>query len=192
MSMLSIFNIFEGPHEVTNPITRKDFEYPAEAIINPEDIGLTLKDYKSRADDDGDELYKNAQGYSDINGVIDSPYFTAHVEGKRIPALAIVVENPGGSISNVTYENIYMHSVASRPIGCLIYNNDIQNFSITGVKYKSITYSSAKQPNKIASNGKNTNKIQADFENIYYNGMKITDVNSGIFEYDSNATITIK
>ena len=63
MSMLSFFNIFEGPHEVTNPITRKDFEYleyPAAAIINLEDIGLTLKDYKSRADDDGDELYVNA------------------------------------------------------------------------------------------------------------------------------------
>lgn len=542
MSMLSIFNIFEGPHEITNPTTRKDFEYleyPAGAIINPKDAGLTLNDYKSRADDDGDELYKNTQGYSDINGIIDSPYFTAHVEGKRIPvyatpvfvgttqkgelhsfceiyvdtravinyefqlsvkdfsissvkvfpigtgisiinsgstvnakinklgtytfvfnetdqvhgftlfvrqlvdedaeikkyqdmgynvvpvekgfhssdayfdfcgwnntvfylkrgsyllskhtydinsdddnynntskqdtdlmnaghlpmglnrcpylnltscnnvkivgsgvvdlshldraerrgiviayasnieisgikfinspewtfitydsenitikdvdifgyrqnsdafaicntrnatidnsfcrsgddlfdvkaaggrpeaisknitftnctawngkarcfgicgevemaisdvafkdstvvfhdatwdinripALAIVVEIPGGSIENVTYDNIYMHSIASRPIGCLIYNSDIQNFSITGVKYKNITYSSANHPNRIASNGKSTNKIQADFEDIYYNGMKITDVNSGIFEYDNCATITIK
>ncbi len=539
MSMLSIFNIFEGPHEVVNPTTRKDFEYleyPAEAIINPKDAGLTLNDYKSRADDDGDELYENAQGYSDINGVIDSPYFTAHVEGKRIPvyatpvfvgttqkgelhsfceiyvdtkavinyefqltvkdfsissvkvfpvnsglniinaesivngkitdlgtytfvfnendqthgftlfvrelvdddaeiakykeqygesnvvvvekglhnsdpyfnlygstnmvyylkrgayllanhtididnetddankiepeangqvglgltrfpymnfhlannvklvgngmidlshldrrerrglvfsyctnievkgikivnppewsfitydcenvtikdvdifgyrqnsdafaicntrnatidnsfcrsgddlfdvktaggrpeaisknitftnctawngkarcfgicgevnmaisdvtfkdstvvfhdatwnidripALAIIVENPGGSISNVTYENIYMHSLASRPIGCLIYGSDIQNFNITGIKYKNISYSSASHPNKIASNGQSSNKIQADFQDIYYNGIKITDVNSGIFEYDSCATITIK
>ena len=94
LSMLSIFNIFEGPHEVPNPVTRKDFEYleyPEEAIINPKDVGLTVNSYKSRADDDGDELYVNAQGYTDINGVIDSPYFTMHVEGKRIPVYATPV-----------------------------------------------------------------------------------------------------
>ncbi len=94
LSMISIFNIFEGPHEVTNPERRKDFEYleyPADAIINPKDAGLTLSSYKSRADDDGDELYLNAQGYSDINGIIDSPYFVVHMEGKRIPVYATTV-----------------------------------------------------------------------------------------------------
>lgn len=94
LSMISIFNIFDGPNHVTNPVHRKDFEYleyPAEAIINPEDVGLTVNSYKSRGDDDGDELYVNAQGYTDINGVIDSPYFTMHVEGKRIPVYSTTV-----------------------------------------------------------------------------------------------------
>ncbi len=536
LSMLSIFNIFEGPHEVTRPTTRKDFEYleyPAEAIINPKDVGLTLNSFKSRADDDGDELYLNAQGYSDINGVIDSPYFTMHVENKkipvyatpvfvgttqkgelhsfceiyvdtkaainyefqlnvtdfsinsvqifpaslnmelihtgnvvngkitqlgtytfvfnetdqthgftlfvrelvdedaeiakykaqygennvvvvdgvlaapyfnfygasnmvyylkrgsyllaehtidinnesddanksepeangqvglgltrfpymnfhccsnvklvgsgmvdlshldrrerrglvfsyctnievrgikivnppewsfitydcenitikdvdifgyrqnsdafaicntrnatvdnsfcrsgddlfdvktaggrpeaisqnitftnctawngktrcfgicgevnldikditfkdstvvfhdatwdynRIPAIAIVVENPGGSISNVTFENIDIYHTSSRPIGCLIYNTDIQNFSVTGIKFKNISYKSAGQPNKIAATN-STNTVQASFENLYYNGSKITATNSGAFENDSYANVTIK
>lgn len=110
----------------------------------------------------------------------------------RIPAIAIVVENPGGSISNVTFENFEIHYAASRPIGCLIYSTDIQNFNISGIKYKNISYSSASYPNKIASNGSSTNSIQAEFEDLYYNGMKITDINSGLFEYDSCANITIK
>lgn len=110
----------------------------------------------------------------------------------RIPAIAIVVENSGGSISNVTFENFEIHYAASRPIGCLIYNTDIQNFSISGIKFKNISYSSASYPNKFASNGYTTNSIQAEFEDLYYNGIKITDINSGLFEYDDCATVTIK
>lgn len=109
----------------------------------------------------------------------------------RIPAIAIIVENPGGSISNVTFENIDIYQTSSRPIGCLIYYSDIQNFSISGIKYKNISYNSAGQPNKIAGTN-STNSVQAEFENIYYNGSKITDVNSGMFEYDSYATVTVK
>lgn len=110
----------------------------------------------------------------------------------RIPAIAIVVENSGGSISNVTFENFEIHYAASRPIGCLIYNTDIQNFSISGIKFKNISYSSASYPNKFASNGYTTNSIQAEFEDLYYNGIKITDINSGLFEYDDCASVTIK
>ncbi len=110
----------------------------------------------------------------------------------RIPALAIVVENAGGSISNVTFENIEVNYTYSRAIGCLIYDesNTIENFNISGIKYKNIRYNSAK-PNKIASNNK-VNYIQTEFENVYANGYKITQVDSGNFEYDQYATITIK
>ena len=110
----------------------------------------------------------------------------------RIPAIAIVVEQAGGSISNVTFENIEINHAYSRAIGCLIYDesNTIENFNISGVKYKNIRYNSAK-PNKIASNNK-ANYIQTEFENVYANGYKITQVDSGNFEYDQYATITIK
>ncbi len=108
----------------------------------------------------------------------------------RIPALAIVVENQGGSIDNITFENIEIHRAHSRAIGCLIYGSDVQNFSISNVKYKNIRYNSAK-PNKIASNGK-VNSIQAELENVYANGYKITQVDSSNFEYDQYANITIK
>ena len=109
----------------------------------------------------------------------------------RIPALAIVVEIPGGSINNVTFENIEIHRAHSRAIGCLIYGDSVENFNISNIKYKNIRYNSAK-PNKIASNGKTTNKISAEFENIVANGYKITQINSDNFEYDKYATITIK
>ena len=109
----------------------------------------------------------------------------------RIPAIAIVVENPGGSISNVTFDNIDIHYAASRPIGCLIYNTDIQNFSVTGIKYKNIRYSSANQPIRIAANN-STNTVQAEFENIQFNGSKVTSLSSGLFDNDSYATVTLK
>ena len=89
LSIISAFNIFAGPNEVPNYVTRETnftyLEYPDEAIINPSEAGLSLSSYLSRADDDGDELYVNAQGYQDINGIIESPYFSVYVENKEIP-----------------------------------------------------------------------------------------------------------
>ncbi len=108
----------------------------------------------------------------------------------RIPALAIIVENDGGSIDNVTFENIEIYRAYSRAIGCLIYGDTVENFNISNVKYKNIRYTAPKK-NKIASNGK-VNTIQADFENIYASGSKITSLNSDYFEYDQYAKITVK
>lgn len=109
----------------------------------------------------------------------------------RIPTLAIVVEVPGGSISNVTFENINIHKTKTRAIGCLIYGSGVENFNISGIKYKNIRYNSS-MPNKIASNGKTTNRISAEFENVYANYKKINSVSSDNFEYDSYATISVK
>ena len=110
----------------------------------------------------------------------------------RIPALAIVVEDGSvGSINNVTFENIDIYDARSRAIGCLIYGDTVENFNISGIKYKNISYNSAKV-NKIASNKKTTNKISAEFENVYANGNKITQVDNNNFEYDKYATITVK
>ena len=109
----------------------------------------------------------------------------------RIPAIAIVVENGGGSISNVTFENIEIHQAAARPIGIVIYNSDIENFQISGVVFRNIRYNSS-NVNKIASNGKTTNSISVEFENVYANYRKITSVTTEHFEYDQYATITVK
>ena len=108
----------------------------------------------------------------------------------RIPALAIVVEIPGGSIDNVTFENIEIYRAYSRAIGCLIYSDTIENFNISNVKYKNIRYTAPKK-NKIASNGK-VNSIQVDLENIYSSGSKINSLDSNHFEYDQYANITVK
>ncbi len=108
----------------------------------------------------------------------------------RIPALAIIVENDGGSIDNVTFENIDIYRAYNRAIGCLIYGESVENFSISNVKYKNVKYTAPKA-NKIASNGK-ANSIQVEFENVYSSGSKITSLNTNQFEYDSYANITIK
>lgn len=108
----------------------------------------------------------------------------------RIPALAIVVEVPGGSIDNVTFENIDIHRAKSRAIGCLIYNSEINNFSVTNIKYKNIKYNASKK-NKFDRNA-STNTIQAELENVYGNGTKITSGNSGTYNEINSASVTIK
>ncbi len=112
-------------------------------------------------------------------------------DANRIPAIAIVIEVGGGSIDNVTFENIEVYNAHSRAIGCVVYNESIENMNISNIQYKNIRYNSA-NPNKFASNGKTTNKIQATFDNVYANGYKITQVNSTNFETDQYASVTIK
>lgn len=109
----------------------------------------------------------------------------------RIPAIAIVVESGGGSVSNVVFENIEIHSTSSRAIGVTIYGSDVQNFNISGVVFRNIRYNSS-LPNKISSNEKTTNRIAVEFENVYANYRKITGVTSDYFETDQYATITVK
>jgi hypothetical protein len=109
----------------------------------------------------------------------------------RIPTIAIVVESGGGSISNVTFENIEINQTATRAIGVTIYGSDVQNFNISGIVFKNIRYNSS-TPNRISSNGKTTNRISVEFENLYANYRKITSVTSDNFETDQYATITVK
>ena len=109
----------------------------------------------------------------------------------RIPTIAIVVESGGGSISNVTFENIEINQTATRAIGVTIYGSDVQNFNISGIVFKNIRYNSS-TPNKISSNGKTTNRISVEFENLYANYRKITSVTSDNFETDQYATITVR
>lgn len=108
----------------------------------------------------------------------------------RISALAIIAEVGGGSIDNVTFENIDIHRAKSRAIGCLVYNADIKNISITNINYKNIRYNASKK-NKFAAKV-STNKIQATFENVYSSSGKITSVDTNNFDNDSYASVTIK
>ena len=94
LAFFSAFNIFDGPNEVPHSESKEVFnylEYPEEAIKSLSSVGLTTTSFTKRADDDGDELYVNAQGYQDINGIIKSPYFTVHVEETCIPVYATTV-----------------------------------------------------------------------------------------------------
>ncbi len=121
LAFISFFNIFGESHHVSQGVSKENFtylEYPEDAIINPSDVGLSLSQFLARADDDGDELYVNAQGYQDINGIIDSPYFTVHIENEKIPVY-------GTSVFVGTTQKGALHSF------CEIYVDTSKDFSLS-------------------------------------------------------------
>ena len=112
-------------------------------------------------------------------------------DNDRVSSLAIIVEDGGGSIKNITFENIEIFRDDGRAIGCLIYGDDVENFSIENVVYKNISYVSC-QPNKFTSNGSDTNSISATLENVRF-GDSVVDKNSfGKFVYDECADLMFK
>ena len=134
------------------------------------------------------EVYKDIKDITFKDSTV--VFHDATWNADRIPALATIVENSGGSISNVTFENMEIYRAHSRAIGCLIYGSDVENFSISNVKYKDIRYNTTLKT-KVASNGKQ-NTIQTEFENVYAGGYKINSVSTDYFEYDQYASITVK
>lgn len=84
---------FQG-HEVPS-VSKRDFaftylEYPAEAVKTLGEWGITEAQWKSRADA-GTDVFVDAQGYTDINGIVISPYYTARINGTEIPVYASTV-----------------------------------------------------------------------------------------------------
>ena len=114
-------------------------------------------------------------------------YRDATWDNDRVSSLAIIVEEQGGSINNITFENIEIFKDTGRPIGCLIYGKNVENFEINNVTYKNIKYSGELKP-KFTSNGKN-NSINATLENVTANGSKL---NLGGVEWDKYANLTFK
>ena len=94
LAFFTALNPFDGPHQVHKPSEPKEayeyLEYPEEAIITLDEAGLTRKTYTSRATA-GSDLYTCTQGYTDINGIIKSPDFSAYVEAAQIPVYATIV-----------------------------------------------------------------------------------------------------
>lgn len=63
-------------------------EYPAEAVKTVAANGVSVSTLTARADKNDADVYKACQGYSDVNGVVISPYYTAAIEGTDIPVYA--------------------------------------------------------------------------------------------------------
>lgn len=92
-SISIFFTSLFAPLSVKTPNGEVNFDflkYPAEAVKTLEEAGLTEKEFLARANDDG-ELYDNAQGYSDVNGLIVSPYYTAKIGDTQIPVYSALV-----------------------------------------------------------------------------------------------------
>lgn len=114
-------------------------------------------------------------------------YRDATWDNDRVSSLGIIVEEQGGSINNVTYENIEIYKDTGRAIGCLIYGENVENFTVSNIQYKNIKYSAA-LPAKFTSNGKQ-NTITASLENVYSDETKLT---SSDIITDNFATVEFK
>ena len=67
-------------------------------------------------------------------------YRDATWDNDRLGGLVIVVEETGAAISDVVFENIEIFRDMGRAINCIIYNPQIKDCPITGVKFRNITY----------------------------------------------------
>lgn len=108
----------------------------------------------------------------------------------RIASLAIIVEEQGGSINNVTFENIEIFRDDGRAIGVVILGEDIENFSCENISFKNITYKAGAQ-SKVSSNGK-ANNISVTLEDIFYGGKAITEKTPFAFSIDKTAEVTFR
>lgn len=87
------FSSIFSPAVIAPPSANLDFdalEYPKEAVKTLAEWGITEETIKSRADSEP-EAYEGCKGYSDINGIFISPYYTAKIGEKNIPVYATTV-----------------------------------------------------------------------------------------------------
>ena len=85
------------------------------------------------------------------------------------------------------FDYIEIFNDTGRPIGCLIYGDDVENFEINNITYKNIKYSGELKP-KFTSNGK-SNSINVTIDNVMANGKKLTNRD---IEADQYATVTFR
>ena len=108
----------------------------------------------------------------------------------RIASLAIIVEEQGGSINNVKFENIEIFRDDGRAIGVVILGENIDGFSCENISFSNISYKSGAQ-SKVSSNGKD-NTISVSFRSIFYGNKEITDKTPFAFTLDSTAEISFR
>ena len=105
----------------------------------------------------------------------------------RIASLAIIVEEQGGSINNITFENIEIFRDDGRAIGVVILGENIEGFSCENILFKNISYKSG-SASKVSSNGK-SNTISVNFEDILYGKKEINKNTLFAFELDKTAAV---
>ncbi len=91
---ISLFFSSLFPGAVADPGKAVEFdvlEYPTEAVKTLDEAGLTEEELKSRASDSGRDVYIEAQGYSDVNGLVVSPYYTADIGDTQLPVYSATV-----------------------------------------------------------------------------------------------------
>lgn len=108
----------------------------------------------------------------------------------RIASLAIIVEEQGGSINNVKFENIEIFRDDGRAIGVIILGEDIENFSCENISFDNITYKACSS-SKISGNSK-ANNISVTFNDICYGNKNINSLTPFAFSIDKSADVSFK
>ncbi len=122
------------------------------------------------------EVYKNISNVTFRNCAV--VYRDGVWDNDRIGSLVIVAEDCYGSIDGIVFENIEIFRDEGRAILVKIYDEEAENFEITNVTFKNISYTSY-LPSKIAGNGSNTNTVQVNLENV--SGYGHTFTRPGLF-----------
>lgn len=94
-------------------------------------------------------------------------------DNDRIGSLVVVAEQCEGSIDGVLFENIEIFRDEGRAILVKIYDEEAENFNISNIEFKNISYTSY-MPSKIEGNKSDTNTVQVDLKNIQANGFSVT------------------
>ena len=90
-------------------------------------------------------------------------------DNDRICSLAVIVEDSGGCVENVTFENIEIFRDDGRAIGCILYGENVHNFEVQNVRFRNIRCASA-LPIKIVTNGREGCTMHVTLENVTVNG----------------------
>ncbi len=108
----------------------------------------------------------------------------------RIASLAIIVEQQGGSINNITFENIEIFRDDGRAIGVVILGEDIESFKCENIFFRNISYKSG-SASKVSGNGKN-NTVSVTFDDIFYGNKEINEKTPFAFDIDRSSDVTFK
>lgn len=119
-------------------------------------------------------------------------YHDATWDENRIAPLSVVIEVGGGSITDVTFDNIEIHQTKARPISVDIYNDSIDNFTINNLTFKNIRYSAGEKA-RIANNSNKNNSITVNLEEIDVRNLGFLQTVKGQFTTEGkNVTLNWK
>ncbi len=93
--------------QTQNPV-KSFLEYPEEAVVTLESVGLSAQEMIDRASARLPE-YVQSGGYDDIGGVFVSPYYTAKIRNMDIPVYASVVFNRADDTGDIhSFSEVYV------------------------------------------------------------------------------------
>ncbi len=111
-------------------------------------------------------------------------------DNDRVCSLAIIVEDGGGTVENITFENMEIYRDAGRAIGCIVYGDGVRDQVIRGVRYKNIRCVTKLKCKFDA--GDASNQIAAEMENVEINGVQLARHKRAALELRGGVQLTVR